>query len=73
MTRIKRAAAVALSAVVMAATVGSSPAMAFKDKDCADFPTQKKAQKYFKKHGGPQKDPSGLDADHDGIACEDLP
>jgi hypothetical protein len=43
----------------------------FYDKDCSDFPTQKAAQKYFKKHGGPRHDPSRLDADHDGIACED--
>jgi hypothetical protein len=53
--------------------VAASPATAFVDKDCSDFPTQKAAQKYFKKHGGPRHDPSRLDADHDGIACEDNP
>ena len=41
-------------------------------KDCDDFKTQKKAQKWFKKHH-PRRDPAGLDADNDGIACEDLP
>jgi hypothetical protein len=50
----------------------ASSATAFVDKDCSDFATWHKAQKYFKKHGGPKRDPSHLDADHDGIACEDL-
>jgi hypothetical protein len=53
--------------------VAASPASAFRDRDCSDFPTQKAAQKYFKKHGGPRHDPSRLDADHDGVACEDNP
>jgi hypothetical protein len=43
------------------------------DADCADFPTQAAAQHYFVDHGGPSSDPSGLDADHDGVACESLP
>jgi hypothetical protein len=46
---------------------------AFRDRDCKDFKTQKKAQRFFKKHGGPKKDPHRLDADNDGKACEDLP
>lgn len=41
-------------------------------KDCDDFKTQKKAQKWFKKHN-PRLDPAGLDADNDRIACEDNP
>lgn len=41
-------------------------------KDCDDFKSQKKAQKWFKKHN-PRRDPAGLDADNDGIACEDNP
>lgn len=48
------------------------PAAAFRDRDCDDFPTWKKAQRFFKKHGGPRKDPHRLDGDNDGIACEDL-
>jgi hypothetical protein len=44
-----------------------------RDYDCKDFKTQKQAQKFFKKHGGPKRDPYRLDADHDGIACEALP
>jgi hypothetical protein len=43
------------------------------DKDCSDFPSQKAAQIFFLKHGGPRYDPDRLDADHDGIACEDNP
>jgi hypothetical protein len=42
------------------------------DKDCSDFSSWKQAQHYYKKHGGPRYDPDRLDADHDGIACEDL-
>jgi hypothetical protein len=52
--------------------VAASPASAFRDLDCSDFPTQKKAQKFFKKHN-PRQDPHGLDGDGDGIACEDNP
>ena len=77
MTRLTkiRSGMAALVAVVALCTVAlvASSATAFVDKDCSDFPTQAKAQKYFKKHGGPKRDPSHLDADHDGIACEDLP
>lgn len=51
----------------------ASPAAAFVDKNCSDFPTQAAAQRYFHKHGGPRHDPSHLDADHDGIACESNP
>ena len=62
-----------IAAALIVASLLASSANAFVDKDCSDFPTQKKAQKYFKKHGGPKHDPSHLDADHDGVACEDLP
>ena len=43
------------------------------DMDCANFSSQKSAQIFFLKHGGPRYDPDRLDADHDGIACEDNP
>lgn len=64
-----------IAAVVVSAAflIAAAPASAFVDKDCSDFPTQKAAQKYFHKHGGPRHDPSRLDADHDGVACEDNP
>jgi len=42
-----------------------------RDFDCSDFRTHKQAQKFFKKHH-PKQDPYNLDADNDGIACEDL-
>ena len=42
------------------------------DKDCSDFGSWRAAQKFYKRHGGPQRDPHRLDADDDGIACESL-
>ena len=48
-------------------------AAAFRDRDCGDFPTQRKAQRFFRRQGGPREDPHGLDGDNDGIACESLP
>jgi Excalibur calcium-binding domain len=50
-----------------------SPASAHGDKDCKDFRSQRAAQIFFLKHGGPRRDPDRLDADHDGVACEDNP
>lgn len=41
------------------------------DKDCADFATQRAAQIFYIKHGGPRSDPHRLDGDDDGVACED--
>jgi excalibur calcium-binding domain-containing protein len=38
------------------------------DYDCADFASQEEAQEYLL-----PGDPYGLDADDDGVACEDLP
>jgi hypothetical protein len=69
---------VMVRAVLVAATAGAlalapSLASARSDKDCADFSSQKAAQIFFLKHGGPRYDPDRLDADHDGIACEDNP
>jgi micrococcal nuclease len=43
------------------------------DRDCSDFATQAEAQQFFIAAGGPQRDPHRLDADHDGVACENLP
>ena len=65
------AAGIAVALITVALLASS--ATAFVDKDCSDFPTQRKAQKFYKKHGGPKRDRHGLDADHDGIACESLP
>ena len=38
--------------------------------DCPDFPYQEDAQKVYDRD---PSDPYGLDADNDGIACEDQP
>jgi hypothetical protein len=67
--RIKATAAAAI--VVVALAVIASPASAG-DKDCSDFNTWREAQKFYKRHGGPQRDPHRLDGDDDGIACEAL-
>lgn len=57
----------------MALALAFAPAASGRDqKDCSDFSTWQQAQHWFKHHH-PKADPSGLDADHDGIACEDLP
>ncbi|MBI1416127.1 MAG: hypothetical protein GC146_02795 [Limimaricola sp.] len=39
-------------------------------KNCSDFSSAASAQQYFLAHGGPAEDPSGLDRDGDGLACE---
>jgi hypothetical protein len=36
-------------------------------ENCSDFPSQAAAQAYFRADAS---DPSGLDGDRDGIACE---
>lgn len=60
---------VALSLV--AALVLAPPALAQTgDLDCADFATQEEAQGVF---DADTSDPNGLDADDDGVACEELP
>lgn len=64
------AGAVLIALVVVLPTAASAQR---RDMDCADFSSQKSAQKFFLKHGGPRYDPDRLDADHDGIACEDNP
>lgn len=51
------------------AIVIASPREAFAvDYDCSDFATQEEAQRYLL-----PGDPHRLDADNDGVACEDLP
>jgi hypothetical protein len=56
---------------VGALAITAAPASAA-DKDCSDFSSWRQAQNFYKAHGGPKHDPHRLDADHDGIACEDL-
>jgi hypothetical protein len=44
------------------------------DRDCPDFSSQEEAQDYFDENGGSATNNFDLlDADGDGIACEDLP
>ena len=69
--RLRLAAAV-LTVVLLALASTAQPALAFRDRDCSDFSTQAQAQRFFKKHH-PKRDPHGLDADNDGLACESLP
>jgi Excalibur calcium-binding domain len=55
-----------------AAPIAGSLSVPSVDYDCSDFPTQADAQHFFESHN-PQQDPYDLDADGDGIACEDNP
>ncbi len=71
MRRLRLSLAAVTAATCVLAFV-AQPAAAFRDRDCADFPTQAKAQRFFERHH-PRRDPHRLDADHDGIACEDNP
>lgn len=61
-----------LAALSMAATLVFAPAVLAQDLyDCSDFVDQGQAQENFNNLG--PGDPSGLDTDDDGIACEALP
>jgi hypothetical protein len=54
------------------AIVGHAPVRA-KDKDCIGyFESEKQAQRFYLRHGGPKRDPHGLDRDRDGRACEEF-
>ncbi len=62
-----RAALLTSFLAALALTIGF-PETAAADYNCADFATQEEAQEQLL-----PGDPHGLDADSDGIACEDLP
>ncbi len=64
------ATAATFAALLFAALPSSAVAG---DKDCANFASQRAAQIFFLKHGGPRRDPHRLDGDDDGVACEDNP
>jgi len=65
---------VMMTALLAVALLASLPSGATAgDKDCKDFRTQRAAQLFFLRHGGPRYDPDRLDGDHDGVACEDNP
>ncbi|WP_432476441.1 fibronectin type III domain-containing protein [Nocardioides sp. GXQ0305] len=60
----------ALSTGLGALLVAAPSAHAIVDRDCADFGSQRAAQLFFLRHGGPQSDPHRLDDDNDERACE---
>lgn len=64
----KLALLVALTMMLM--MLLASMAVAQEDLNCEDFDTQEEAQAEY---DSDPSDPHGLDADNDGIACEDLP
>lgn len=71
---IALAGVAAITVVAMATPSAADTSSAARaDKNCSDFPNQKKAQEFFIAHGGPTHDPHGLDRDRDGIACESNP
>jgi hypothetical protein len=72
MVRLALLAAVTIG-IGLAALTGPNQARAVVDYNCSDFSTQAAAQSFFLANGGPSSDPYGLDADHDGIACESNP
>jgi hypothetical protein len=59
--------------VLLISALPSAASARHADKDCANFKSQRAAQIYFLKLGGPRYDPDDLDGDDDGIACEDNP
>jgi excalibur calcium-binding domain-containing protein len=75
MTRMTRTVLVGLAAATgcLATLLLALPTQAQAAVNCSDFSTQAAAQNYYESVGGPGQDPAGLDADHDGIACESLP
>jgi hypothetical protein len=71
--RIRTVLAAAASAVLAAALAafplaGVAAAQEPTDRDCRDFASQAAAQSALRSHSG---DPERLDADHNGVACED--
>jgi Excalibur calcium-binding domain len=69
----KVALSVALGTLVILLLTALPASASASDKDCSDFASQRAAQIFFLKHGGPRRDPHRLDADHDGVACESNP
>ena len=72
-TRRILAAAAGAALIALVVMLPAAASAQRRDMDCDNFSSQKAAQIFFLKHGGPRYDPDRLDADHDGIACEDNP
>lgn len=67
--KMKHTKILLLSAIGASSALALAPSGAYAiDYDCGDFATQEEAQEYLL-----PGDPYRLDADNDGIACEDLP
>jgi hypothetical protein len=66
--RLRRCAAVVAVSAGLAVPLAGTAAAA--DRNCSDFSTQADAQSVL---DADPSDPNHLDADHDGIACENLP
>ena len=66
---------VASAALIAPLTLETRQAAAFVDRDCADFRTQRAAQRFFvrQRRRTGVRDRHGLDGDNDGRACESLP
>ena len=63
-----------LLALVLAPTATAAGPIPLRDANCSDFSSQAAAQNYYNNQGGVSGgDPDGLDADHDGVACESNP
>jgi endonuclease YncB( thermonuclease family) len=65
--------AVLLAAASVAVGLVAVPANAVGDRDCGDFASQRAAQIFYIRAGGPQRDPHGLNSDNDHVACESNP
>ena len=62
---MRRTIVVLAAGVVLA--LWATPAFAQDDQNCADFPSQAAAQAHLRQD---PSDPDRLDADNDGVACE---
>jgi LPXTG-motif cell wall-anchored protein len=70
-TRALRAggATTAVLSLVLLLVLAAIPAVAVgQDRDCSDFATQQEAQAVLNQN---PSDPNRLDANHNGVACED--
>jgi hypothetical protein len=72
-TRRMLAAAAGAALIALVVMLPATASAQRGDKNCDNFKSQKAAQIYFLKLGGPRYDPDDLAGDDDGIACEDNP
>lgn len=66
----KRVVMSTLSVVMFWAVIAWSSGVVF-DRNCSDFRSHRQAQSFYHLTGGPVLDPHRLEADGDGIACEE--